>query len=43
MKRQKSAAFAKKFEHKYTNDKNYCKVKDHGHYPDKYRGDAYSL
>ena len=30
-----------KFEHKYTNDKNYCKVKDHCHYTGKYRSAAY--
>ena len=25
----------KKFEYKYINDKNYCKVKDQSHYTDK--------
>ena len=34
MKRQKFATFAKKekIERECTNDKNYCKVKDHCHY-----------
>ena len=30
----------KKFEHKYTSDKNYCKVKDHCYYTGKYKGGA---
>ena len=29
------------FKHKYTNNKNYCKVKDHCHYTAKYRGAAH--
>ena len=29
---QKSASFAKKREHKYTNNKNYHKVENHCHY-----------
>ena len=33
----------KMFERKYTNDKNYLKVKDHCHYTGKYRGTAYSI
>ena len=33
----------KMFERKYTNDKNYHKVKDHCHYTGKYRGTAYSI
>ena len=33
----------KLFEHKYTNDKNYCKVKDHCHYHGKYRVAARSI
>ena len=33
----------KKFLHKYTNDKNYRKVKDDYHYTGKYRGAAYSI
>ena len=33
----------KKFEHKYTSDKNYRKVKDHCHYTCKYRGAAHSI
>ena len=33
----------KKFEHKYTNDKNYCKVRDHCYYIGKYRRDTYSI
>ena len=31
------------FEQKYTNDKNYCKVKDHCHYTGKYRGATHSI
>ena len=42
MKRQKSATFAKKFKHKQTNDKNYCKVQDHCHHICKYRDSAHS-
>ena len=33
----------KKFEHKYTNDKNFCKIKDHCHYTGKYRRGAHSI
>ena len=33
----------KKFEHKYTNDKNYQKVRDHCHYTGKYRGAAHCI
>ena len=33
----------KKFEHKYTNDKNYCKFKDHCDYSGKYKGTAHSI
>ena len=33
----------KKFKHKYTNDRNYQKVKDHCHYTGKYRDPAYSM
>ena len=33
----------KKFEHKYTNDKNYRKVRDHCYYIGKYRRDTYSI
>ena len=44
---QKSTIIAKKkFEHKYTNYKNYHKVKDHCHYNGKsgnYRGAAHSI
>ena len=39
MKRQKSAAFAKKKKknaHKSTNDKNYCQVGNHCYYTGKY-------
>ena len=32
-----------KFVHKYTNDKNYHKVRDHCHYTDKYRGAEHSI
>ena len=42
MKRQKSSAFVKNFKHKYTNDKNYCKVKDHCHYAGKYKDAVHS-
>ena len=31
------------FEHKYTTDKNYCKVRDHCHYVGKYTNAAYSI
>ena len=31
------------FEHKYTNGKNYGKVKDYWHYTGKYRGAAHSI
>ena len=30
-------------EHKCTIDKNYCKVRNHGHYTGKYRGAARSI
>ena len=33
----------KKFEHKYINDKNYRKFKDHYYYAVKYRGAAHSI
>ena len=33
----------KKFEHKYTNDNNFCKIKDHCHYTGKYRRGAHSI
>ena len=46
MKRQKSATFAKqrinKYSNKYSNKKNYCKVKDLCHYTGKYRGVSHS-
>ena len=42
MKRQKSATFAKKG-HKYTNNKNYRKFKEHCHYSGKNRVAAYSM
>ena len=32
-----------KFVHKYTNDKNCHKVRDHCHYTDKYRGAEHSI
>ena len=32
MKRQKSAIFPKKIDHKYNGEKNYCKIKDNFHY-----------
>ena len=32
-----------KFENKYLKDKKYCKVKDHCHYIEKYRGSAHSI
>ena len=31
------------FEQKYTNDKNYCKVKGYCHYTGKYRGATHSI
>ena len=33
----------KRFEHKYTNDENYCKVKNHCYYTGKYRGAEHSI
>ena len=40
----KNLLFAKKkFEHKFTNGKNYCKVKDHRYYTGKYRGAVHSI
>ena len=35
--------FKKRFEHKYTNDKNYCKVRNHCHYTGKHKGAAHSI
>ena len=32
-----------KFENKYVKDKIYCKVRDHCHYKEVYRGTAYSI
>ena len=29
--------------HKYTSDKNYCKVRDHSYFTGKYKGAVYSL
>ena len=43
MKRQKSAIFPKKIEHKYNGEKNYCKIKDNFHYTGNYRGAAGSI
>ena len=43
MKRQKSATFANKCVHKYTNDKKYRKGRDHCHYTGEYRGVARSI
>ena len=31
------------FENKYVKDKKYCKVRDHCHYKEKYRGAAHSI
>ena len=31
------------FQHKHTNDKNYCKVEDHCPYTGKYSGSAHSI
>ena len=33
----------KKFEYKYTKDKNHRKMKDHCHYKDKYKGDVHGI
>ena len=33
----------KRFLKKFTNDKNYWKVRNNGHYTDKYRGAARSI
>ena len=35
--------FYKKFEDKHAKDKNYCKVRDHCHYTDEYRGASDSI
>ena len=35
--------YKKLFVHKYTNDKNYCQVRDHCYYTGKYRGAAHSI
>ena len=44
MKMQKSVTFVKKkIENKYFWDKKYCKVRDHCHYTEKYRGAAHSI
>ena len=43
MKRRKSATIAKKVQIKYTNDKKYHKMKGHGHYKGKYRGNVRSI
>ena len=43
MNSQKPAKFAKKFKHKYTNDKTYCKYTSHCHYTGKYGGGAHSI
>ena len=40
MKIQKSDTFSKKFEHRYTNDNDYGKVRDYCHYTGKYRDTA---
>ena len=32
-----------KFENKYLKDKKYCKVSDHCHYTEEYRGAAHSI
>ena len=41
--RKQSAICKQKFEHKHTNGKNYCKVKDHRYYTGKYRGAVHSI
>ena len=33
----------KRFEDNYTNDKKYCRVRDHWHYIGKYRDAAHSI
>ena len=41
---KQTVTFAKKrFEDKYTNDKKYCRVRDHWHYIGKYRDAAHSI
>ena len=43
MKRRQSTTFAKTLEYKYTNDRNYHKVKEHCHHTGKYAGAAHSI
>ena len=43
MNSQKPVKFAKKFKHKCTNDKTYCKYSSHCHYTGKYGGGAHSI
>ena len=35
--------FKEKFEDKYLKDKKYCKVRDHCHYAEEYRGASHSI
>ena len=40
---QKSVIFVQKIENKYLKMKKYCKVNDHCHYTEEYRGAAHSI
>ena len=35
--------YKKQFKYKYTKDKKYRKIRDHGHYADEYRGLVHNI